>query len=192
MRDNAGQSPVKAFIDPRSGAATNLIGAFPLIPGVGVGNAVGLGELSAQVGRPVQAVDAQAVRDAVLAFVDQHRDLLAVDTTQFGNARTDQITANLWQISIPQTYHGIRVRDARLAGSISHGNLVVLGTEVWGNVRGLNPNPTLTAADALVAGFTWAGGRSVMDEIVRQPALEILPTAPQQHQIGEGFEGPIG
>ncbi|HYH47683.1 MAG TPA: endopeptidase, partial [Thermoanaerobaculia bacterium] len=94
--------------------------------------------------------------------------------------------------SIPQTYKGIRVRDARLAGSISHGNLVVLGTEVWGNVRGLDPNPRLTAADALVAGFTYAGGRSVMDELLRQPTLEILPTAPRQHQLGEGFGGPVG
>src|SRR5688572_32166721 len=38
VRENAGQSAVKAFIDPRSGAATNLIGAFPLLPGDGVGN----------------------------------------------------------------------------------------------------------------------------------------------------------
>ena len=32
VRENAGQAAVKAFIDPRSGAATNLIGAFPLLP----------------------------------------------------------------------------------------------------------------------------------------------------------------
>jgi hypothetical protein len=157
-----------------------------------VGNAVGLGQLSVRLGRSVQAVDAQVVKDAVLGFVNDHRALLAIDNTQLGAARADQITGNLWQISIPQTYHGIPVRDARLAGSISHGNLVVLGTEVWGNVRGLNPNPRLTAADALVAGFTYAGGSSVMDEILRQPTLEILPTAPQEHQRGEGFGGPVG
>ncbi|HWN41975.1 MAG TPA: endopeptidase [Thermoanaerobaculia bacterium] len=192
VRENAGQSAVKVFIDPRSGAATNLIGAFPLLPGDGVGNAVGLGELSAQLGRSVQAVDGQVVTDAVLGFVNDHQALLAIDNTQLGTARTDQVTADLWQISIPQTYKGIPVRDARLAGSISHGNLVVLGTEVWGNVRGLDPNPSLTAADALVAGFTYAGGRSVMDELLRQPTLEILPAAPQQHQLGEGFGGPVG
>ncbi|MEA2560535.1 MAG: hypothetical protein QOH06_2039 [Acidobacteriota bacterium] len=192
VRESSGQSGVKAFIDPRSGAATNLIGVFPLLPGDGVGNAVGLGQLSAELGRSVQVVDAQVVKDAVLGFVNDHQALLAIDNTQLGAARADQITGTLWQISIPQTYHGIPVRDARLAGSISHGNLVVLGTEVWGNVRGLNPTPSLTAADALVAGFTYAGGRSVMDEIVRQPKLEILPTAPQQHQRGEGFGGPVG
>ena len=192
VRENSGKSSVKAFIDPRSGAATNLIGAFPLLPGDGVGNAVGFGELSVQVGRAVSAVDAQVVADAVRGFVNDHRRLLAIDTTQLGATRADQISANLWQISIPQTYHGIRVRDARLAASISHGNLVVLGTEVWGNVRGLNPNPSVTGADALVKGFTYAGGRSVMDEILRQPALEILPTAPRQHQRGEGFGGPVG
>ena len=36
-RAAAGQS-VNVFIDPRSGAAVNIVGAFPLIPGTGAGN----------------------------------------------------------------------------------------------------------------------------------------------------------
>ncbi|HWM93299.1 MAG TPA: endopeptidase [Thermoanaerobaculia bacterium] len=182
----------QAFVDPRSGAATNLIGSFPLLPGDGIGNAVTLGEVGAKLGRPVQALDSNVVADAVLGFVKQHSSLIAVDLAQLGDVRADQITDNLWQVSIPQTYHGIRVRDGRLAASISHGNLVVLGTETWGDVRGLDPNPSVTSADALVAGFTYAGGRSVMDEILRQPALEVIPTAPQQFLDGESFSGPVG
>ena len=190
-RENAGQ-PVKAFIDPRSGAATNLISAFPLIPGDGVGNAVGLADLSARLGRPVEAVDRGAVAEAVLAFVHENRRQLGVDTAQLGQARADQVTADLWQISIPQTYHGIPVRDARLAASISHGNLVVVGTETWGDVRGLSPKPQIASGAAVDAGFAHAGGRSAVDEILRQPRLEILPTAPQEHQRGEAFGGPVG
>lgn len=192
MQATGGEHGVKVFIDPRSGAATNLIGSFPLIPGDGIGNVISMGDLGAQLGRPVQALDAQTVAMATLQFVNEHSALLAIDPAQLGGMRIDQVTANLWQFSIPQTYHGIRVRDGRVAGSISHGNLVVLGTETWGDVRGLNPNPGIAAADALNAGFGYAGGRSSMDEILRQPTLEIIPVSPQEFLRGEAFAGPVG
>src|SRR5688572_420375 len=51
-----GGAPVQAFVNPRSGAATNLVGAFPLIPGRGAGNRVTLEDLAARIGRPVQTV----------------------------------------------------------------------------------------------------------------------------------------
>lgn len=192
LRANADQPGVKVYIDPRSGAATSLIGSFPLIPGDGVGNVVSLGDLSARLGRSVHAVDAGAVAQAALQFVNEHSALLAIDAAQLGGMRIDQITPNLWQFSIPQTYKGIRVRDGRVAGSISHGNLVVVGTETWGDVRGLDPNPSIAAADALSAGFGYAGGRAAVDEILRQPTLEIIPVSPQEFLRGEAFAGPVG
>ena len=36
-RAQASADPVHVFIDPRSGAVTNIIGSFPLIPGSGIG-----------------------------------------------------------------------------------------------------------------------------------------------------------
>jgi hypothetical protein len=166
--------------------------AFPLIPGRGVGNQVSLEDLGARIGRPVDGVDAAAVADAVLDFVRQHRDLLAIDLGQLGASRAGQVNPDLWQVSIPQVYHGVPVRDARLAASISHGNLVVVGAETWGNVRGLSEVPKVSAAQALAAGFAYAGGGSAMDVMLRQPTLEIVPLAPPEHQRGEGFGGPIG
>jgi hypothetical protein len=191
-REQAGEGALHAFVDPRSGAATNIVGAFPLIPGRGVGNAVSLEELADRIGRPLGAVDAAAVAAAVRDFAQRHRDLLAIDLGQLGASRAGQANADLWQVSIPQVYNGVPVRDARLAASISHGNLVMIGTEGWGDVRGLSTVPRVTGGQAEEAGFAYAGGRSVMDEMLRQPALEIVPTAPQQHQRGEAFGGPLG
>ncbi|HEX7185392.1 MAG TPA: endopeptidase [Thermoanaerobaculia bacterium] len=191
-RDRANEPRPKAFVDPRSGAATNILGPFPIIPGRGVGNQLTVSDVGLRVGRSIQAVDARAVADSVLSFVRDHREILAIDTSQLGASRTDQITPDLWQISIPQVYRGVPVRHGRLAASISHGNLVVIGTETWGDVRGLNTNPRIDGAEAMDAGFEYAGGRSVMDEIVRDAALEIIPVAPQEHQRGEGFGGPVG
>ncbi len=191
-RQQAGAGPVEGFVDPRSGAATNLVGAFPLIPGRGVGNAVGLEDLEARLGRAVEAVDAATVAGAFVAFAEEHRGLLAIDTDQLGAARAVQVTPDLWQINAPQVYRGVPVRDGRLAASINNGNLVVIGTETWGDVRGLSTVPQIDAAAALDAGFAYAGGRSAMDETIAAPRLEILPVAPREHQVGERFGGPVG
>jgi len=44
--DDPRRPPLKAWLDPRSGAATNLMGAFPLLPGRGVDNRVTLRDLA--------------------------------------------------------------------------------------------------------------------------------------------------
>ena len=172
-REQAGEGAVHVFVDPRSGAATNLVGAFPLLPAPAGGGAA-------------------AVADAVRDFARRHRDLLGVDPGQLGAARAGQVNADLWQVSIPQVYRGVPVRGARLAASVSHGNLAVVGAETWGHVRGLSTVPKVSAAEALAAGFAHAGGGSAMDELLRPPALEIVPVAPPEHERGNGFGGPLG
>jgi trimeric autotransporter adhesin len=192
----AGASPGRAaplaFIDPRSGAATNLVGAFPLVPGRGAGNHLKLADLSAKLGRSVTKVNSQTVLDAVLAFVNANQGVLGIDLTQLGAGRAADVSADLWQVSIPQIYLGVPVRYGRLAATINRGNLVVIGAETWSDVRGLNPVPTIGGAQALTAGFTYAGGQSAMDQMLRQPTLEIIPVAPPGVQIGDSFTGPVG
>jgi hypothetical protein len=149
----------RVFVDPRTGTVTNLLGAFPLIPGNGVGNKVTAAGLARALGRPIAAVDGPTVAAAVRRFVEERRSLLGIDTRQFGEARVTQISVDLWQISIPQTFGGVPVRDGRLAASISHGNLVVIGTEVWADVRQASTS-RLSAEGALAAGFAYADGRA--------------------------------
>lgn len=187
----AQRADARAFVDPRSGAVTNLIGAFPLIPGDGQGNRLTTADLSRQLGRQVTSVDASVVADSVLRFVSLHRGILGIDLAQLGAHRTTQVTPYLWQVSIPQRYRGIPVRDGRLAASISHGNLVVIGTETWGDVH-IDPVPRVSTEEALEAGFTHADGRVAGDVMLRAPALELIPYAPAEHQQGERFAGPVG
>lgn len=192
QRQDVGGPEPKAFIDPRSGAASNVVDRLPLIPGNGVGNRVSLDDLGKRIGRPIARVDRSAVADAVLAVVRERRQVLGVDTGQLGPFRAEPINDHLWQVSVPQVYHGVPVRYGRLAASISHGNLVLMGTETWGNVRGLSTNPRISAEEALALGFEHAGGPSSADKMLRDPALEIIPVAPAEHQRGEAFDGPIG
>ena len=172
-REQAGEGAVHAFVDPRSGAATNLVGAFPLLP--------------APAGGGTAAV-AAAVRD----FVRRHRDLLGVDPGQLGAARAGQVTPDLWQVSIPQVYRGVPVRGARLAASVSHGNLVVIGTEHWGDVRGLSTVPKVSAAEALAAGFAHAGGGSADGRAAAAAGARDRAGGAARARARQGFAGPLG
>jgi hypothetical protein len=176
-----GEDGVQAFIDPRSGAAVNLMESVPLIPGRGEGNAIRM-----------RKVDAAAVEAALRAHIVSRREVLGIDVSQLGAGRVTQVDDYLWQASIPQTYRGVVVRDARLLATINHGNLVLLGAEGWGDVRGLDARPRLSASQALDAGFAYADGRLPEDVIVRSPRLEIVPFAPSEFETGEAFGGPLG
>src|SRR5262245_29637475 len=186
-RAKAGQTAPLGFIDPRSGAATNLLGAYPVIPGSGVGNRIKLADLSKTLGRPVTKVNAQTVLGAVLAFVNANQGVLGIDLAQMGDGRAADVSADLWHVSIPQIYQGVPVRYGRLAATINRGNLVLIGTETWGNVHGLNARPDITGAQAMTAGFAHIGGPSAMDTILRQPTLEIIPVS-ASGPVGAGYD----
>ncbi|MET0555256.1 MAG: endopeptidase [Vicinamibacteria bacterium] len=185
-------TPIDAYIDPRSGAATSLVEAVPLVPGSGVGNAVTLDDVSRRIGRAAPTVDAGVVADAVLAHVRQRKGVLGIDPAQLGAVRASRVDPELWQVSIPQRYRDVPVRHGRLVATISHGNLIVLGAETWGDVALASVEPTVSAEAALEAGFAHVGGRVAEDAVKDAPALEIVPTAPQELQRGEGFAGPVG
>ena len=180
-----------AHIDPRSGAAASIVGVFPLIPGPGYGNAVTLANVSARLGRSVSAVDSTVVAEVVRDFVESHAEVLGVDVTQLGAARATLSNADLWHVRIPQVYRGVPVRHGQLVAAISHGNLVVIGTEGWGNAR-LDMTPRFTGEQAMDAGFVHIDGRQPEDTILARPALEVIPYAPADFQQGEGFAGPVG
>jgi hypothetical protein len=183
---------VQAFIDPRSGAATNIIESVPLLPGTGVGNRATLADVGRRLGRAVTSVDAEVVAEAVMAHVRDRRTVLGIDPAQLGPVRASRVDPQLWQVSIPQRYRGVPVRHGRLVASISHGNLVVIGAESWGDVSLASVEPVVGATAALDAGFAYAGGRSNADAVLAGPALEIVPTAPPEHQRSGRFTGPVG
>ncbi len=193
LRDSAGkgESALRVFIDPRSGTATNIIAAFPLLPGRGVGNAVTLDTLSQRLGRAVARVDDAVAAEVARQFTVEHAALLGIDPSQLGAVRVGQVTPELWHFSIPQVVGGVPVRDGRVLGTINNGNLVVFGTETWGNAQ-VRSVPQVPAEKALDAAFEYAGGRSALDDLREQPKLEIVPVAPQEYLDGEAFAGPVG
>lgn len=181
----------EVYLDPRSGTPTSIVGRIPIIPGDGVGNRLTLNDMSGSLERSVRVVDADVVADAVLQFAAINRDVLHMDTTQLGTPRVDQINPDLWQVSIPQRVNGVPVRYGRLAATISHGNIIVMGTESWGDVH-VDTTPQITSEHAMDLGFNYAQGRLASDRLWMKPSLEIVPFAPVELQNGESFSGPIG
>jgi hypothetical protein len=176
------------YIDPRSGAIMNAVTSIPLIPGTGKGNAV---QIFTRSRRTSKVVDAQFVASAFRKFLAANKDAYGIDVRQIGEVKATQINDYLWHLHAPQVVDGIPVRRARVLGVINHGNLVVSGTEYWGNAR-VDVRPVITAAESIQKGFVYIGSRTGQDRFWKQPTLEIIPASPQQHTRGEMFDGPVG
>jgi alpha-tubulin suppressor-like RCC1 family protein len=178
-------------IDPRSGTPTNIVGSIPLIPGNGRNNRITNNMLSAVSGRLVSVTDADAVAAVSKKFIQDNSDVLNIDVAQLGAVTATKVSEELWQINAVQSVNGIKVRKARLAATVSHGNLVMIGTAQWGNAQ-INTIPKITADDALKRGFQFVDGQTSADKILSQPVLEIIPAAPLNMQDGDRYIGAVG
>jgi hypothetical protein len=176
-------SGFNVYFEPRTGAATNVQGHIPMIPGDGVDNRVTLGTLSQSLGRAVSGVDEPVVGELIVQFARENADVLGIDASQLGTPRVTQITEHLWQVHIPQQIQGIPVREGRLAATLSHGNLVLIGTEGWGNVR-VPTLPVFAADQALERGLARAGLTHSPKSIWKDTTLEVVPVAPQEGGLG--------
>ncbi len=179
------------YLDPRSGAATSVLIRVPMIPGAGLGNSLGLGDVSASLGRTVGRIEPKVVADLIQSFVAANSGAIGIDAKQLGSARAVQVSDTLWNVRFPQSFNGVPVRYGQLVAVINNGNLVLLGTETWGNVN-VNIRPQISGDEAMNLGFALAGGREATDELWAKPSLEIVPVAPQEFLSGEAFSGPIG
>src|SRR4029079_14121349 len=137
-------------------------------------------------------VDAAYVEKALRRFLRQHAALLGIDLAQLGEPRVAQVHDELWQDRFPQAYQGLPVRHGQLVATISHGNVVLVGTETWGNIRDLSVVPDITAEAAQQAGFAYAEGPAPEDVLLQPARLEVIPFAPAAFQKGEGFAVPSG
>ncbi|WP_163999773.1 PepSY domain-containing protein [Pyxidicoccus caerfyrddinensis] len=175
----------EVYVDSYTGAVTNIQGAIPLIPGDGVGNKLTLSTVRQQLGRSVSKVDEAVVADLLVKFVQANHAVIGVDLLQLGEPRVTQVTEQLWQVSVPQQLKGIPVRHGRLAATISHGNLILLGTESWSNVD-IAPLPLVSADGAVLAGSEHFGLYESPPEQWMPPTLEIAPVARKDAAFGEG------
>jgi hypothetical protein len=183
--------PIAVSIDPRSGTPMSIATSDPLIPGTGMDNKLSLSDLELSLGYTVKGITASVVGDRVKQYVLSHADVFEIATDQLGTPNASLVNDNDWQVSIPQVIGGIPVRQGRVLATLNHGNLVLIGTESWGDVK-IDPQPTYSAEEALSIGFQYVGGQQASDSLVEGPQLQVVPITPPGRESAYTPVGPIG
>jgi hypothetical protein len=180
------------YLDTRTGSVASIEGVIPLIPGKGTGNTVTLATLKQQLGRSVSEVDSAVVGDLVVKFISENQAAIGVDPLQLGEPRVTQVTDTLWQVHIPQQLNGVPVRDARVAATINSGNLILLGTEAWANVKLPTTKAALQPEQAMAAAGDFLGLYETPSTLWEKPSLAIVPMVRTDLQNGQTFTGGLG
>ncbi len=145
--DALGVEPGNAYLDVRGGRWGTLIMSRPLLPGDGAGNE--LRWPGSKAPRDL-AEHRRAAWDAFVAYLSDHESALGIDVDELRQpAVTVHRGGDLVQIYAPRIVAGIPVRDSYVTAVISHGNLILMGTRHWGDVK-VVPAPFLSG-DAAVA-----------------------------------------
>ena len=123
-------------IDTRGGRWATLMLAEPLLPGQGVGNGLSWANLGR--GAPKNDAEiAQAAAQAFRGFVQANSQLLQIDIFELadpGKVTVNQDGTSI-QIYVPRVFAGVPVRGSYLTATINHGNLILFGTNNWGDIN---------------------------------------------------------
>jgi len=189
MTFSAQQKDAIIYFDPRSGRPVSFIYPYPIIPGTGEGNHITLATLSTQLGYPVTQVTSEVVKDLLMQHLRKFNNLLRINLNEIGETRVDQVSEVLWHANFRRQVNGIPVKDSRIAFAINNGNLVLWGTEGWGDVN-INTTPTISKDTAIDIAFRHIGGKLDTDRFTVRPHLEIIPINPKQWDgsIGKGYD----
>lgn len=182
---------VAVYIDPRSGAPSNIISSVPLIPGTGRNNTILTTDVEERLGVSVELVDSATVAAVVRDYILNNTNILRIEPNQLGPVSATRVNQYLWHVRAPQVVNGVPVRDASIGVTINHGNLVVIGTRNWEEVV-ISTQPSITADAAKTLGFGYAGGMLTQDEVYQEPTLELVPIAASGREQAYASDGTIG
>lgn len=182
--------PEHIFIDPRTGAPTNILLSIPIIPGTGKNNHLDLMSISRTLGEPVSQITPDVVDRLMRQFIKRHASVLQVNVSELAEPRIVQVSDYLWHVIYGRSYQGVPVRKSLVSAVINHGNLVMIGTELWQPIKGLN-RVQITAGEALDVVFRFMRRREPEDRVTVAPHLEIVPLYSGEPDV-LFYRGPIG
>ena len=177
-------------IDRRSGRWASLIMARPLTPGVGAGNKLGWSDLGRVA--PTNPGEVRAAANAAFnAFLKTHSAQLRIELDELSQHGKTTLyrDGDVIQIYKPRVVNGVKVRGSYLTATINSGNLVLLGTQHWGDID-VSTSPQLgsdLAAEAVaahvaphVASGLWGKSELFLVPLARGPDVERVP-------VGKGY-----
>jgi len=138
-------SPSLAQIDPATGRFATLLPTQPLIPGDGVGNSLTWGDLLRAAPSDEDGVS-DAAGDAFVQYLTNLSAELKLSPAEFGDLNVSVID-NTILLHVQREVGGIPVRDSFITGTMSHGNLILMGAARWADMN-VSPVPSLDEAAA--------------------------------------------
>jgi len=183
--DRLGLESHRALFDRRGARWGALMPAIPLIPGSGVGNSItweGLGGVPPVGDDALGRVTYERLRD----YLAQSADSLRVDPSEFEHRLAVHEGGAIVQMTASRVLGDIPVRGAHFTAVVNHGNIVLMGSERWGDI-GLSVVPSIGADRALSAVERFIAPMSVTF-LREQSTLAILPvSAGDTFDIGSGY-----
>jgi hypothetical protein len=177
-------------LDIRSGRWASITPARPLVPGKGVGNGLTWEDL----GRPAPASDAElrgAAGQAFRGYLQNNSTPLRIDVGEL--AGPGHVSAHregtVVQIHVPRVFNGLPVRGSYLSAVINHGNLVLFGSNNWGDIQvstepGIFADEALVVVQAHVEPFTitgaWGKRELMVVPMARDDDVKRIP-------VGQGY-----
>lgn len=170
-----GVDPRLARLDLRSGRWETLLLAEPLLPGSGKGNRLDWEALGSD--GPAATEDLPRIAwQRFRSWVSEHRQALGIDPAELEGRATVDADGRMVRIHARRRIGKVLVEGSVLTAVVRHGNLVLFGTERWGNPE-LSPVPSVASAAARhevqrhLEPFAVDGWRSA-------PRLLYVPTRP--------------
>ena len=144
-----GANAASGRLDVRGGRWATLTLKEPLLPGGGAGNSLKWSDLG-RAAPGNQGEFSRAAAQAFREFVQANGPALRIDPGQLDQPGKATVLGGgaLVQIHVPREYQGIPVRGSYLHAVINHGNLVLFGTNQWGDIN-LSTSPDVSHDDAL-------------------------------------------
>jgi len=134
-----------AFIDPATGRWATLLPTQPLIPGSGVTN-----NLTWAVAPESDDDIAAAAEAAFVDYVRANASELRLDTSEFASELNVSVNGDTVLIHVPRVIDGVPVRNSFVTGTISHGNLILMGAARWADMN-VSAQPTIGEEAARVS-----------------------------------------
>jgi hypothetical protein len=175
-----------AHVDQRGGRWASLLMAEPMVPGKGQGN----GLKWADLGRKAPKNDKEhgnASSQAFKNYLESNSHPLRIDLDELpGNGK---VTVNRGgasvQIYVPRVFDGVKVRGSHLTANINNGNLILFGTENWGDID-TSTEPEVMESAALEAV------QAYIEPYVGKSELLLVPVNKGQDvknvPVGKGFD----
>jgi hypothetical protein len=179
----------RAFLDLRGGRWGTLLPSLPLIPGNGVGNRLTWSDLDQTAPEGSSTLE-RAAWQALREFLRDRADPLRIDVGELEGPNRVAVHGNgeLIQIFAPRVFRGVPVQGSFLTAVISHGNLTLLGTRNWGDIRvshrpGVSKTAARVALEEYLEPLAISGYR-------RGSKLALIPGVPSEassQPIGHGY-----